>query len=339
MTQKNSKDLSKSIADKISFIPSLWSNIKINLKENENKMNDENLKYYEKKFSMLEIERKNYLAKKKFETETNIHKTFILNLLIFMLAFISVSLTLLGTNVLDNIFSIETVVNIKSVLTIMLMFSVMFISYFLSSQLGLIREKFYNLFKLSIIIILACITVSVYFNFMFLQSILTIDNEIIKIFIALLKSILLDVSISVLLFYRNCRQTLSFSFNRTQTYLNQNETYVKTDKKNLNIPQTEIKKSLTEANINQTEVKQIQTEHKKPLTDSKHNLNFDEKLNMVKNVIDSLTDNEILEYKTMTHFLKRYDWDKAKKILQNENLIYIENRQCKKTPNKIKLIK
>lgn len=315
MTQKNNKDLSKIIADKISFVPSLWSNIKINLKENENKMNDENLKYYEKKFSMLEIERKNYLAKKKFETETNIHKTYILSLLIILLAFISISLTLLGTDVLNNIFENKIIIDIKSVLTIVLMFSVMFISYFLSSQLGLIKEKFYNLFKLSIVIICSCIIVSVYFNFMFLQSILTIDNEIIKMLIALLKSILLDVSISVLLFYRNCRQTLSFSFNTNHKH-NENE---------LNNKITYPKKDITE---NKKEDPYIYRE----ITEVKHKLKFEEKLNMIKNVIEKLKDNEKIDLKSMTHFLKRYDWDKAKKILKEEGLIYIDKKQCKKTP-------
>ena len=76
------KELSKNIANIFSFLPSLWSNIKINLKENENNLSDEVLKYYEKKFSMLEIERKNYLSKKKFETETNLHRTYVLNMLI-----------------------------------------------------------------------------------------------------------------------------------------------------------------------------------------------------------------------------------------------------------------
>jgi len=324
------KELSKNIANIFSFLPSLWSDIKINLKENENKLNDENLKYYEKKYAMLEIERKNYLSKKKFETETNLHKTYILNMLIILLAIISVSLTLFGTNILDNIIELKTVIKMKSGIGIMLMFSIMFIGYFLSSQLGLIKQKFNNLFKLSIVIILSCITVSVYFNFMFLQSILTIDNNVIKIIIALLKSILLDVSISVLLFYRNCRQTLSFSY----------ETEVKTENKTEHKTEikTEIKTDYVKPKIevktdNKTENK---TDYVKPKTDNKNitvKHTFDEKLKMIKNVINNLEDNEKIDIQTMKHFLTRYDWDKAKKILQNEGIIYIHNRKCLKTPN------
>ena len=177
---------------------------------------------------------------------------------------------------------------------------------------------------------------------MFLQSILTIDNIIIKIIIALLKSVLLDVSISVLLYYRNCRQTLSFSY---ETYQHKHETesfktdYVKPKTESKTEPKTETKTETKTDYVKQkTEVKtEPKTDYVKQKTETvktetvKHT--FDEKLKMIKTVIENLPDNEKIDIQTMKHFLTRYDWDKARKILEKEGLIYISNRKCLKAPN------
>lgn len=327
------KIVSKKIANFISFIPCLISDIKINLKENEDKLNKENLKYLETEYSMIEIKRKNFLAKKQYETETTLHKTGLLNNLINMLAFISICITLLGTNVFDNLFPKETVLKIESILTIGLMFSIMFVNYMLSSNLGLIKEKFYVLYHVSIILIVACITVSVYFNFKFLINILEIDNIAVKNIIAFLKSILLDISISVLLFYKNCRNTLTFSYgtdNRSLTdkikSMFTNKTEVQTDNITDNI--TDNKTEVQTDNITETKKpKKVITDNK---TDLKNTLTYDQKLNMIYNFLKNVNQNETVNFKDMSHFLNRYDWDKAKKKLKEDNKIYITNRLCYK---------
>jgi len=66
---------------------------------------------------------------------------------------------------------------------------------------------------------------------------------------------------------------------------------------------------------------------------------FEEKLNKVIKIINKLSDDEKIKLNDIYSLMTRYEWDKAKKLLIKEGLIYIDKKQCKKNPQSIKLVK
>lgn len=63
---------------------------------------------------------------------------------------------------------------------------------------------------------------------------------------------------------------------------------------------------------------------------NKNKLCFEEKLKMIKDLISNLHHNQKIKLELINNIMDRYEWDKSKPILIEENLIYIDKKQCKK---------
>lgn len=338
---KKSNDLSKGIARVISFFPKLSSNVKLELKDQNAKLKDIEFEELKKEYSTLEAKRKKHVAEVHYKTETNLHKTRKLKAVYGFLMLVSIIITILGTNAFDTIM-VEGK-QIKSLFTICLVFGFSVLNYFLSSQLLLIKNRFYVLFYIASGIIMGCLFISVFFNYMFLLGVITVQNIFIKHVISLLMAVLLDLGIVVLLIYENGRKTLSF------TYQNQNKRI-----RNINsIPEVkpEDKPALTEP-------KQIKTETLTDKTESKQNPDFKTELitDKTEDEIEEQDDKTVLTYEQIfkqiynrvqniepnarisktdfpdIDFVKtnRYDWDKTIKELKKQNLVYTAGKTTRK---------
>lgn len=63
---------------------------------------------------------------------------------------------------------------------------------------------------------------------------------------------------------------------------------------------------------------------------NKNKLCFEEKFKMIKDLISNLHHNQKIKLELINNIMDRYEWDKSKPILIEENLIYIDKKQCKK---------
>lgn len=330
MSRKN-QDLSKGIAKFLSFFPKLTSNVKLELKDQNAKIKDIEFQELKKEFSTLEAKRKKHVAEIHYKTETNLHKTKKLKLVYIFLMIISIIITILGTNAFDTFMLTGQI--IKPLFTVCLAVGFSVLNYYLSSQLLLIKNRFYVLFLIVSGIILGCLIISVFFNYMFLLQVITVQNRVLKYVICLLMAVLLDLGITTLLLYENGRQTFSF------TYQNQN-----TDSKQILEPKTEIEINKTETITDKTETKQIPefkteiktdktefiTEEPEDKTELTYNQIYKQIYNRVQNIEPnakiSKTDFPDIDFKVKN----RYDWDKTIKDLKSKNMVYTAGKTTRK---------